>query len=74
MNGDKEQIFRACDACGGLGYETGKDPESGNPVQTPCTKCGETGYQVIGSISPELIEDITTTKDKVDWLKRNAPF
>lgn len=69
---EKRDICKQCDACGGVGFETGTDPLSGDPIQTECAKCSGKGRILFGCINPDLVGDIESIKDKVDWLKKNV--
>ena len=62
----KEKLFKECDACGGLGYEEGTAPISGEPIQTPCNKCEGSGKISLGSLDLDLVEDIEDMKDKIN--------
>ena len=68
----KTDITKVCGPCGGTGYSSGSDSESGDPITNPCNKCLSVGFLVTGQIDGDLVELIESTKDKVDWIKKNV--
>lgn len=68
----KKDISSICDRCGGTGFEKGKDPETGDPIQNQCPKCVGTGLLLISGLNQDLVDNIESTKEKVDWLKKNV--
>lgn len=68
----KQDILSSCDRCGGTGSESGTNPETQLPIENPCPKCGGSGNITTGFLSQELVENIESTKAKVDWLKKNV--
>jgi hypothetical protein len=68
----KQDISIKCDSCGGIGLHNGPNPENGNDIETTCTKCNGMGFLLFAQLNQDLVDNIESTKDKVDWLKKNV--
>ena len=68
----KKDIAFTCDGCGGSGKKTGSDFESGDPIETTCTKCTGSGKVIRYSLDQDLIDEINDIKDKVNDIKEKV--
>ena len=64
-----KEITKNCDACGGLGYESGMSGTPPTPVQTDCTKCDGLGILPHGQLSDDLIDMLEDMNDKINDIK-----